>query len=275
MTTTPPAPTLTAYTDADPCPRVEILITPMPAGVDEITIYRSWQGQRSVVRGASRAEVAGAFLVVDYEAPLGTSIVYTSIGYDASGVPSQESAGSTVTVSVSDAWIQDPLDPTSAMQAGLTIPRDLMVTTPSFLPASFAAAVTVAPIVGSRLPAAMGGTRQAASRMPLTLDARTPTVAADLEELLNQSFPLCLRTPADLIRQLGGLTYLAIQEYVPTPDDGWNAGTLYSMTADTVRGPGAGIVVQVRTYDDLLAEATTYADLLTLYPTYLDVLRGL
>lgn len=275
MTTTPSAPTLTVHTDADPCPRVEILITPMPVDVDEITIYRTWQGQRSVVRGASRAEVAGDHLVVDYEAPLGASIVYTSVGYDSSGVPSQESTGSTVTVSVSDAWIQDPLDPTSAMQAGLTTPRDLMFTVPSFLPAPRAMAASVAGIVGAPVPVGMGGTRQAASGMPLTLDARTPAVAAALEALLDQAYPLCLRTPATLVRQLSGLTYLSIQEYIPTPDDGWDSATVYSMTADTVRGPGAGIVVQPRTYDDLLAEAATYNDLLSLYPTYLDMLRGL
>jgi hypothetical protein len=275
VTTTPPAPTLTALTTADPCPRVEILITPMPVDVDEITIYRTWAGQRSVVRGASRAEVSGDHLVVDYEAPLGTSIVYTSVGYDSSGIPSEESTGTAVTVAVTDGWLQDPLDPTSAMQVGLTTPRDLMVTVPSFLPASRAMAVTVAGIVGSPTPVGMGGTRQAASGMPLTLDARTPVVAAALEELLDQAYPVCLRTPATLIRQLSGLTYLSIAEYIPTPDDGWDGATLYSMTADTVRGPGAGIVVQPRTYDDLLAEAATYNDLLALYPTYLDMLRGL
>lgn len=275
MTTTPPTPTLTTFTDADPCPRVEVLITPMPVDVDTITIYRSWQGQRDIVRGANRAVVAGDHLVVDYEAPLGLSVSYSAVGYDSSGVPSAESSTAVTTVSVVDAWLQDPLDPTSAMPAGLRIPRPLMVTPPSFMPASYSAAVTVTQIVGSALPVATSGTRQAASGVPLTLDARDPSTTAAVMELLTQAFPLCVRAPADLVPMFPGLTYLAISEFVPTWDPGWTSAAAFAMTGDTVRPPGAGIIVQPRTYAELPGEATTYAGLLPLYATYLDLLRGL
>lgn len=274
MTTTPPSATLTAYTDADPCPRVEVLITPMPGDIDQITVYRSWAGQRSVVRGASRSEVAGAFLVVDYEVPLGTSVSYSSVGYDVAGIPSEESVVAAVTVSVTDMWIQDPLAPTTAQKILLSRTQDAEITVigDSLMPVTYQTASMVSPVIGSVLPIGMAGTRQAASRMPLALIAWNPSAVESLRGLLQQAFPLCVRTPT-AIPQFGGLIYLALPEITEAPFPGWEA-TLFSSTGDSVRGPGAGIVVQPRTYADLLSEAATYAGLVSLYPTYLDVLRG-
>lgn len=275
MTTTPPAPTLTVSTTDDPCPRVEVLISPMPAGIDEITVYRSWLGNRVEVRGAKRAEVSGAFLVVDYEVPLGTPVAYTSVGYDVAGIPSLESPSTTQTVAVSDVWLQDPLDPTTALRAGLTIPRsDLMIVAPSFDQASYVSDVAKASVVGSPLAVARVGTRQAASGMPLSVFAGTPTDAAALQLLLDQASVLCVRAPSSSVPYLGGLSYIAFSSYQPRPSAGWTT-TLFSLVGDVVRPPGAGIVVSPRTYEDLLDEAATYAGLLTLYPTYVDLLRGL
>ena len=276
MTTTPPAPTLTAATDADPCPRVEVLITPMPVDVDEVTVYRSWKGQRQVVRGASRAEVAGDYLIIDYEVPLGVPVSYTSVGFDVSGVPSQESASTTVTVDVADVWLQDPLDPTTALAARMSrtsVTEGVEIIGDSILPASYQATTTVQPVVGSALPVGMASVRRAVSRAPLTFIAWSPTDAETLRTLLMQTFPLCVRTPA-AIPQLGGLTYFALPDFVEAPYPGWTA-TLFTASGDAVRPPGSGIVIQPRTYADLSAEAATYAGLLALYPTYVDVKRGL
>ena len=273
MTTTPPAPTLTVHTDADPCPRVEVLITPMPVDVDQVTVYRTWRGQRSAVRGASRAEVAGDYLVIDYEVPLGTPVAYSAVGYDSVGTASQESLSTTVTVDVDDVWLQDPLDPTGAIQVGLTLPRSVMAVAPSFMPATHEMFMTVNPVAGSSLPVALGGVRQAAAGIPLTLVTSTPAESAQLMELLDQAFPVCVRTPGE-IHQLTGLTYMAIQAVTPDPHRGWDAAT-FALVGTSVRGPGAGIVIQPRTYADLPAESATYAGLLALYPTYVDLKRGL
>lgn len=273
MTTTPPAPTLTTSTDADPCPRVEVVIATMPGDADTITIYRTWRGQRSIVRGAENAEVAGDHLVIDYEVPLGVPVAYSSVTYDVAGIPSQESTSTTTTVTVDDVWIQDALDPGTAIQVGLTIPREVMCIFPSFLPASYTMAMTTSPIVGDPTPVGLGGTRQAASRVPFTIVASTPTSADAVKELLDQAFPLCVRTPA-AVPQYKGLLYLGIPEYSPDPHAGWNE-TTYAMVGDSIRGPGSGIVVQPRTFDDLLDEAATFTDLLALYATFLELRRGL
>lgn len=275
MTTTPPAPTLTVHTDADPCPRVEILISSMPAGIDEITIYRTWLGNRVEVRGGKRAEVAGSYLLVDYEVPLGTSVSYSAVGYDVAGIPSLESPLTATTVSVSTVWLQDPLDPTTALQAGLSTPRsDLMVVAPSFELGNYVSSVIKSTVVGSSLAVARAGTRQAASDMPLSVIAGTPTDAAAFQSLFDQAPILCVRAPSGDVPYLGGLAYVAFGTYQPRPAKGWQS-TLFTLSGDVVRPPGAAVVVSPRTYDDLLDESATYSGLLTLYPTYIDLLRGL
>lgn len=276
MTTTPPAPTLTAHTDADPCPRVEVLITTMPGDADTLTIWRSWRGQRTVVRGVNGVEVAGDFLVVDYEVPLGAVVTYTCATADVAGVPSQESSGTAVTVTVDDAWMQDPLDPTTALPVRLTrtsTTAGVELIGDSLMPATYSADGSVSPVVGSPLGIGFGGVRRAASRMPLALIAWSTADATALRTLIAQAYPLCVRTPAD-IPQLTGLTYMALGDLLEAPYPGWTS-TLFTSTADSVRGPGSAIVVQERTYDDLLTEAATYDDLLPLYATYVDLQRGL
>jgi hypothetical protein len=276
VTTTPPAPTLTVFTDADPCPRVEVVVTPMPGDADTVTVWRTWKGQRAAVRDAQRVEVAGAFLVVDYEAPLGTTVTYTCETADVSGVPSELSLGADATVSVTDMWLQDPLDPISSIKVSLQIgaaTSGFTTIAPSIVPATYSADIAEVVVHGDSLPVALGDVRREASRMPWSVIAWTPSEAEALKTLLKQAIPLCMRTPA-AIHQLSGLTYVSLPDLVETPYPGWQA-TLFTATATSVRGPGAGIVIQPRTYADLPDEAATYTALKTVYATYLDVRRGL
>jgi hypothetical protein len=271
VTTTPPAPTLTGHTDADPCPRVEVLITPMPGDAATVTVWRSWSGRREVVRGAKRALSAGDTLVIDYEAPTGVPVEYSCVTYDLAGTASEESPRATVTLDSDDVWLQDPLDPTSALQAGLTTRRDLMVIGPSFVGAR-PVDMTVQQPVGSALPFAFGRKRRAARGMPITVHAETQTAAAQLEALLDQAQPLCVRTPA-AVTKLTGLTYVAVGEYLPDVWDGWQE-TTYPLVGDVVKGPGAAVVVNPRTFDDLPQEASTFDALLSLHATFIDLKRG-
>lgn len=275
MTTTPPAPTVTVHTDAAPCPRAEVLVTPMPGDAATVTVWRSWRGQRAIVRGAKNALVAGDYLVIDYEVPLGTAVAYSAVTQDAAAIPSEESSPTTVAVAVSDVWVQDPLDPTTALQVGmpgLGAQRSLNVTAPSFT-ATYSGALTKVSPVGSRRPFALGGTLQTGGRIPLTIHATNPTAATQLQDLLVQSWPtLCVRTPAKVIT-LDGLTYLAIAEFTPDPGIGWEE-FLFPLVGDSAIDPGAGVVVQPRTFDHLLDEAATFDDLISLYPTFIDLQRG-
>jgi len=202
-------------------------------------------------------------------------VSYSSVGYDVAGTPSLESPLTTQTVSVTDVWLQDPLDPTTALRAGLSTPRsDLMIVAPSFEQGVYSSDLVKATVVGSSLAVARAGTRQAAANMPLSVMAGTQTDASALQLLLDQSPILCVRAPSTSVPYLGGLSYVAFSSYQPKPFKGWTS-TLFSLVGDVVRAPGAAIVVSPRTYDDLLDESATYNGLLTLYPTYIDLLRGL
>lgn len=268
----PPAPTLTAFTDADPCPRVEIVVTPMPTQADTITVWRQWSGRRAQVRDAVAATVSGAFLVIDYEAPLGVPLTYTCETADANGVASELSAEATTTLDVSTIWMQDALDPSTAIEVQLNGTTGITAIADSFAPITYQLTGVVLPIVGSRDPVAVGGTRRAASQVPLNLITRTPADTSAVRSLWDQAFPLCVRVPAT-IPQHDGLMYLAFTEFREAPYPGWTQ-TLFTAVADSVRGPGLGVVVQPRQYTHLLDEAATYTALISLYPTYLDVLRG-
>lgn len=273
MTTTPPAPTLAAFTDADPCPRVEITVTPMPVDAHKITVWRSWAGRRTQVRDAVNATVSGAYFVVDYETPLGVPVTYTCETADIAGVPSELSAGTSTTLTVETVWMQDPLNPTGAIEVLTSSGRTgIRAIADSFAPLTYEAPSEIVTIIGSDEPIALGNVRQAPSQIPLKIQAWSDADAATVRDTFRSAFPLCVRTPTNIPLHYG-LAYLAF-DFTETPYPGWN-GYVFSGTARAVRGPGRSVVVQPRTYAHLLDESATYAGLLPLYPTYLDVRKGL
>lgn len=274
MTTTPPAPTITVDIDPTPCPRVEIEITPMPGDAVTVTIWRNWAGQRFPVRGARDATVSGDFFIIDYEAPFGVPVVYTCTTGDVDGNPSLLSPNSDqALLDIEDTiWVQDPIDPTTA------IPIPLMGDE-MFLEASSFASVTysvpssgsVNQVIGSGMPVAYAGARQAASNMPLSVFTPDVDTTFAFRELMLQAYPFCMRTPAR-VSMLTGLTYVAAGDVTETLRiDG---STLWAMTGQAVRSPGVGVIISPRIYDDLLGEAGTYTELLALYATYTAVKRG-
>jgi hypothetical protein len=82
----PYAPTLTAYTDASPCPRVEVFFSSFAPGTATVTVYRSAAGRQYEVRGAVRAATAGALTRIDFEAPFNTAVTYRAEMFDSAGL---------------------------------------------------------------------------------------------------------------------------------------------------------------------------------------------
>ena len=116
MTDTPQAPQPVGYTDADPCPRIEVTV---PPGADNhfLSVFRWDSAGRTAVRGAAHASISGTFFVVDFEAPLGEPVSYTAIGYDTQDRPSEPSLVSTAVTLAGDGgcpWVHDPLIPSGA-----------------------------------------------------------------------------------------------------------------------------------------------------------------
>ncbi|SOD72717.1 hypothetical protein SAMN05892883_2067 [Jatrophihabitans sp. GAS493] len=274
MTTTPPTPALTPHTNAAPCPRIEVLIATMPGDAVTITVYRSWSGRKAAVRDANGAPVSGDFLVIDYEAPLGVPVSYSCVTTDVSGIPSSESALSTPsTLSVVQAWVQDPLDPSSAMPIGMNKQQaGIWFQVDSFSQLSYGLSSSVSEVIGSGLPLGIAGTRQQASAVPLQVKTRTPGLADQFRDLLAQAYPLCLRTPVKL-PVLDGLTYLDIPVITEAPVITPPSST-FTMTVQAIQGPGLDVVVPVRTWDDVATEGATWNDIAALYSTWIDVQRG-
>lgn len=298
MSDTPPAPTLTVDTDANPCPRIEVLITPMPTDAATVTVWRNYAGTRSIVRGASNTPVSGDHLVIDYEAPLQTPVTYTVQTADPSGTPSQLSDPSLqVTVDEPRAWLQDPLDPSTSMPIGLVrqapsgalafglgvygtdtfgsgsgVVSEAVLRRASFAQVTRSADITLSSVFGSDLPLAGSSVRRDASAVPIEIRTTDATATETMRTLLTQAaFPL-LRT-GGRAPMLRALTYLALPDiteaFIPGPDI-----TVWTMTGQSVRGPGASVLIPTRTYNDLLDEASSYDELLPLYATYIDLLRG-
>lgn len=276
MTTTPPAPTLTLTVDSDPCPRVEVLVTPMPDDADQVTVWRNWGGQRRVLRDARAVTTSGDFVVIDYEVPFGSPVTYTCQTVDSGGTPSQLSpTSSPVTATVDDVWFQDPLDPSSAMAVALSSGgSDVgpVAQSASFRTVDYTRTSTITPVPGGSAPFGFGDVSQDASSVPFDLRVYDSAAASALVSLLRSAWPLCVRTDTS-VPTLPGLAYLTLDQMQVTYRAGDDA-TLVSASGTSVMPPGAATAVNLRTIDSLGDEASTIDGLGAIYDTIFDLERG-
>jgi len=110
------APTVTATPLATPSPGVQLVVSGVDASAATVTIWRSDSAGKNIVRGASNVLIAGSFTVDDFEAPIGELLTYTAVTFDVFGVSSDESTGTTITLSSTGTWLSDPLTPSTAVQ---------------------------------------------------------------------------------------------------------------------------------------------------------------
>lgn len=275
MTTTPPAPTVTAVVDTNPCPRVTIVITPMPADAAAMTVWRYAGGRREIVRGASNVPVAGDSAVIDYWVPLGVGVTYVVQTVNAAGTPSQVSPATAQLVLDSPyLWLSDPLDPRSSLPVALSSASGMPIEARfgSLRTATYQLAATLAPVYGSDMPLGFADVRQAPSGVPLELRTFDLDTFALLLALLQQAYPLCVRAGA-AVPLVPGVLYLSIPAVTPTLDTD-NVTMLWQLTGDSIAQPGTSVIVPARTYDDLGDEASSYDGLAPLYPSYVALQLG-
>ncbi len=113
------APTLTAFTDANPAPRALVTFTTLVAGTQTINVYRTAVGRQMKVRGGVNLYAVGGAVVMDYEAPFGVPAVYQAEQFDITGTSLGFTDQATVTLTVTDTWVHQPLSPTLAVKARL------------------------------------------------------------------------------------------------------------------------------------------------------------
>lgn len=105
------APTLTAYVDAAPCPRVEVFFPSFDAGTATVTVYRLSGGQERQVRGAVNAPTGGTLTRIDFEVPFNAPATYRAEQFNAAGVSLGFTPSAAVTVVSGETWMHNPLNP--------------------------------------------------------------------------------------------------------------------------------------------------------------------
>lgn len=277
MTTTPVAPTVAAYTDAGPSPRIDITLPSVPVDARTFTFYRVAAGEITAVRGTVDAPSASP-IATDFEAPFGTDITYFAITKDVAGTPSAAGPLSVVVrLDVDDMWLSDPLAPRTSLPVDLCLDGETVGLTDTFREITYAGVGQVITVIGSALPFGVSGVRQEASDMPLEFMTTNPSAGATLRALVADAFPLLVRLPAVFSFLPGGI-YLAVGDLIERPQRTVTPlaydRSRWEMTGTRVRPPGASIIEPPRIWDDLPGEAATWADLAVRYATWNAVARG-
>jgi hypothetical protein len=260
--------TATPVPDGAPAPYMDVALTGLSG--DEMSVYRTAEGRRTLVRGYKRQAVVGsAFALSDYEAPFGTPVVYDVEVYDVSNVLIDAGVSTGVTLDVDVTWIADPLHPSVSAAVNLG--------GMALSAASYARSGGPVEVSGATLPAAVTGVRRAAAGVPLTFKCESVEEMSATLTLLRAADPLVVRTPA-------GYPILPRLAYVTCPD--WaldvppqgDAPSLFIIrgVVSLVQAPAASVLVPVRTYGTVAATYSSYSDVLaSVSPsTYLELLRG-
>ena len=115
------APTLTAYLDANPSPRVLVTVTVLATGTQTVTITRVTEGRSFKVRGGVNLYAVGGVVVMDYECPFGVVATYRVEMFDVNGLSLGFTDAAAVTLAVTQTWIHQPLKPLLAVNVTLLL----------------------------------------------------------------------------------------------------------------------------------------------------------
>lgn len=275
-----PALALVHKSDA-PCDRVEITVTDLPPTTNEVTIWRTADGRRRPVRGFRNFPIVGSDAVTDYEAPLDRLLSYelevtSGEGMDGPAVTEQI----TITPATVHGWIQDPLDPDSAIKVYAVAGPD---GEPTLLPSAVAqleyeADTSIIKIMGNDEPVALLGQRMQASNVPFHFFTDAAQQASDLRELIGQAPILLIRPGADWGPSLPGACYVAppVPQESPAGIIYGNPYTEWKFTSSLVMPPSMNIVIPFWTYGDVEDLWATYQQAQTALSgkTYLQVKKS-
>lgn len=259
-----PASTVAVAALAVPSPGVQVTVTAIAAGAATVTVFRAAPGGAPVpVRGASRAVVAGtSFTVADFEAPLGVLLTYTAISYDAAGGPSDESAGATITLASTVAWMTDPLTPSLAEQFMLARAPDQVMDIDTDL----------AVPIGATRPLLDAGPRQDGT-FNLAFSACTPEDRDALRALLKATPIVLLRFPDttwDVPSDYYAIGPLRVARLGPLLQV---QGRRLEADATLVAPPAADIAAPLHTYAEMSATGLTYQQIKDTGRSYLQLVQ--
>ncbi len=245
-------PELTVYLDTNPAPRVEVLLSDLPAGVESVTVYRLAAGRQYQVRGAVNAATAGALSRIDFEVPFGIPVTYRAELFDADGLSLGFTESSTVQVDCPDTWVHNPLDPAGSVQVDFRGTEAPELTRQSEGDVYYPQ--------GRRVGVLISGQRRGLSDVKLELIVDSEAEADRFSLLLGgyatDTVPaLCVRVGADQPVRLPKPFFAAVlssSEQDLRPVLGIDSFA-YQLTGQEIAPPAVGIIVPLLTNADLNA----------------------
>jgi len=261
--------------DAAPCPRAGITVTGLSTVTPSvINIWRSVAGEsRTIVRGMRNFSVTDSTYVVDYEVPLGQAVTYT---LDVVGPTIPATLQTTLSITSNDLWLQDPLDPSTAVPVAWIPGGFGTVTLASSALASIAYPDpgSVARVMGALYPTLLAGNRQGAASVPLDLISQTIADGNKLRTLLGAALPLLVRSIPALSPPLPALGYMHAQVLEQRASFASGSLTTWSLTGDFVSAPTVNLLVAAWTYAQVVALWANYTTAVALGRTYLYWMRS-
>lgn len=254
--------TLTAVAVNDaPCPRAAVTVEGLSAGDHVISVWRTTAGERVPVRGARTVTVVDSFFIEDFEVPLGRDVMYELeivSGVDA-GTPA---VYSDLRVESSSGFIQDPLNPASAVPVhGDQAPNgEAYFRADAFTSIGYVAVEAQFQIMGDPRPVSISGVRRAPSGVPLALSTRSAGETARMRALVQEAVHLVIRPLPEWGDYLPGTaTYSAAAVEEQPVDVAWGGSlTRWVSSGDVVRSSSARVIVGLWTYQDVAGIFATY-----------------
>lgn len=264
-------------------PQVGVTVTGLDAvSPSVVSVQVSWDEGFTwhTVRGADRITVTGALFVRDHVPPLNVEARYRLVVHSGAVTPLRGEDRITI---VSDrVWVQDPLDPRTAVAVQCSHDGDdVYLLADSVAAYSRRRPLDLVTPLGGRLPVASAGTRQAPSGIPLYLRAPMGdqgALAKAVRELFDSAGVVVFRgLPGEL--GLDAVLHAVDSVVTDAPVVGRILGmrTDFTLAVDQVAPPSLRISVVWWTYAQVaaLTEGQTYADRVAQAAgaTYLDVQR--
>jgi hypothetical protein len=245
----------------DPCPRVRVTVTGLTVGDHVVSVWRTADGERAPVRGARNITVVDSFFAEDFEAPFNRALTYEL------EIISGPDAGTPTlffdTELMSErGFIQDPFNPATAVPVhGVKAPNgEAYFRSNTFASMAYTAGASLFPIMGAARPVSIGGTRQAAANIPISMSTRAEAENVRLRDLVRSAVHLVIRPLPEWGDYVPGTaTYLAETVEEQPVDVAWGGSLSRWETSGTiVRPSSARIVIALWTYQDVAEIFATY-----------------
>lgn len=243
-----------------PCPRAGVTVQGLAAGEQVVTVWRRSGSERVAVRGARKVSVVDSFYIEDFEAPLARPIIYEL------EVVSGANAGvqgitSTVTVASASGWIHDPLAPSTAVPVhGTHTDGEAYFRPETFSKIAYKSKVNLFDVMGATKPVSLGGLRQAASGVPLSMTTKAEAENVRLRDLIQGTAHLVIRPLPEWGDFMPGSATYAAADVEEQPVDVAMGGSMtrWETTGDVVRGSSSRVLIALWTYQQVAAIFSTY-----------------